>query len=494
MSEAEIITIHVVHLPTEAFHLSQGPYFLYTGRLHHVYRLYPDTAGAFVVATVPADNNGTFRSLDASAYGEEYPSTLTIAVPSRLYFTPTKAKPYAGLRLAIKDIIDLKGLKTGGSSRAYTALYGPRTTSAETVQRLVDLGFVIVGKVKTTQFADSEWPTSDWVDYHAPFNPRGDGYLTTSGSSAGSAAAVAAYDWLDFSLGTDTREFAVLAEALYGPSSATDIASNALPHQKPTVILYPIDYWPAKDTASQEVFEAFIARLERFLGVTRTEISLEDTWAEHRPEGVTESLSEYFEHIFEWAANPDQWTGLFRDFLSDYESKFGKPPVLNPQLRFKVGYLPTVTPEQQAEAVRRMGVYQDWFYTHVMPPVDENQGHSKTVMVLPWTNGVPDYRDTYRDGPQHFTGIGFFFYNVGPYAEAPELVIPVGTTPYVSKFTGKTERLPAAVGVVGAKGGDVALARLGSAPQSSRLSLRNTVNLIWQATDNAGYAYFYVDI
>lgn len=48
------------------------------------------------------------------------------------------------------------------------------------------------------------WPTDDCVDYHGPFNPRGDGYLTTSGSSAGSAASVAAYDWLDLSLGTDS--------------------------------------------------------------------------------------------------------------------------------------------------------------------------------------------------------------------------------------------------------------------------------------------------
>lgn len=44
-------------------------------------------------------------------------------------------------------------------------------------------------------------------------------------------------------------------------------------------------------------------------------------------------------------------------------------------------------------------------------------------LVFPWTTGEPDYRDTYRDGPQKFTSDGFFFYNVGPYAEAPELVI-----------------------------------------------------------------------
>lgn len=103
--------------------------------------------------------------------------------------------------------MDLKGLKTGGSSRAYTELYPVKDKTAAAVQQLIDLGFVVVGKLKTTQFADSEWPTCDWIDYHGPFNPRGDGYLTPSGSSAGSASAIASYPWLDFSLGTDSKIF-----------------------------------------------------------------------------------------------------------------------------------------------------------------------------------------------------------------------------------------------------------------------------------------------
>lgn len=68
----------------------------------------------------------SFRSLDASAYGEQYPSALIVAVPSRLYYTKSSEKPCAGLRIAIKDIIDLKGLKTGASSRAYTDLMLPK--------------------------------------------------------------------------------------------------------------------------------------------------------------------------------------------------------------------------------------------------------------------------------------------------------------------------------------------------------------------------------
>lgn len=42
-------------------------------------------------------------------------------------------------------------------------------------------------------------------DYHAPFNPRGDGYQDPSASSAGSAAGVASYEWLDITLGSVTH-------------------------------------------------------------------------------------------------------------------------------------------------------------------------------------------------------------------------------------------------------------------------------------------------
>lgn len=63
--------------------------------------------------------------------------------------------------------------------------------------------------------------------------------------------------------------------------------------QKPSKLLYPTEYWPAKDGVSPKVFEDFISRLEKYLGVQRTKVSLEQTWQKHRPAGVIESLSEY---------------------------------------------------------------------------------------------------------------------------------------------------------------------------------------------------------
>ncbi|KAF6784588.1 glutamyl-tRNA subunit A [Colletotrichum sojae] len=71
------------------------------------------------------------------------PSALQqgIAVPSRLSSLPvTDNHPLAGLRFAVKDVIDVKGMKTSGGSRAYYQTYGPRNASPKAVNQLVQGG------------------------------------------------------------------------------------------------------------------------------------------------------------------------------------------------------------------------------------------------------------------------------------------------------------------------------------------------------------------
>lgn len=81
--------------------------------------------------------------------------------------------------------------------------------SAAVVKALIDAGAQVVGKAHLSSFATMEHPTQS-VDYQAPFNPRGDGYLIAGGSSGGNAAAIAAYDWLDVSFCSDSKSLALL--------------------------------------------------------------------------------------------------------------------------------------------------------------------------------------------------------------------------------------------------------------------------------------------
>lgn len=219
--------------------LPSGPYFLETatgnifeGERHPLcvfvqyspcklaYRLYNDENQSFLYGTIP-DSTGGFQILPARIPGA---ATESIGVPSRLYFTPTASKPLAGMRLAVKDIFDVKGLRTGCGNRAFWQHYPPKTRTAPAIQRLIDGGMVLVGKAKTSQFANGETATSDWVDLHAPYNPRGDGYQDGSSSSTGPGTAVAAYPWLDFAVGSDT------GGSMRGPAGVNGVFGNRPSH------------------------------------------------------------------------------------------------------------------------------------------------------------------------------------------------------------------------------------------------------------------------
>lgn len=68
---------------------------------------------------------------------------------------------------------------------------------------MIAAGTHVLGMAKLSSMIGKEEPT-EATDYHAPFNPRGDGYQSPTESSSNSASAVATYDWLDFAIGTDT--------------------------------------------------------------------------------------------------------------------------------------------------------------------------------------------------------------------------------------------------------------------------------------------------
>lgn len=87
---------------------------------------------------------------------------------------------------------------------AATLRYIPLRIKRQRRQKLIDMGAVMVGKTKTSQFAHGADPW-EFVDIHYPFNPCGDGWLSAASSSAGSAIAIAGYDWIDIALGSDTR-------------------------------------------------------------------------------------------------------------------------------------------------------------------------------------------------------------------------------------------------------------------------------------------------
>jgi aspartyl-tRNA(Asn)/glutamyl-tRNA(Gln) amidotransferase subunit A len=103
-----------------------------------------------------------------------------------------------GLRLAVKDNIDVAGMPAAGGMEPYRGRIAQR--DAPCVTRLKAAGYTVVGKTLMDEAAFGALGDNPW--FGRCHNPRRHGY-TCGGSSAGSAAAVAA-GLADVALGTDT--------------------------------------------------------------------------------------------------------------------------------------------------------------------------------------------------------------------------------------------------------------------------------------------------
>lgn len=351
---------------TSATKIPPGPYLLSSaGALYQPWRLYTDFAGAFTQPLVPAAD-GAFAPLPAAVAGIQSPA---VAVPSRLYYTKSASVPLAGVRIGIKDIYDVAGVRTSNGNRAFYSFYPPVSTSAVAVQRLIDAGAIIVGKMKTSQFANGELATADWVDYHSPFNPRGDGYQDPSSSSSGPGAGEGSYPWLDLALGSDT------GGSIRGPAEVQGLFGNRPSHglvpltgvmplapqldtagfeaRNPALwtaaakVLYPTlkSYttypkkiqtinFPTNASAggSDAVVLAFLAKLEQFLGATTTELDYGALWNDTKPaEAGGASLTELLNITYPILISKEQ-TMLVRDpFYADYAAAYdGRKPFVDP--------------------------------------------------------------------------------------------------------------------------------------------------------------------
>lgn len=287
---------------------------------------------------------------------------MSVAVPSRLYFTPSKQKPLAGLRIAVKDLFDLKGMKTSFGNRALFETSTPKTETAYAVQKLIDAGAIVVGKNKLSEFAFAGPFVTEHLDYLLPFNPRGDGYNTPGDSSGGSAAAVASYAWLDASMGSDT------GGSVRGPAVVNGVHGNR-PTQDAVSLTGALPLSPAMDTAgilardtavwssvckvlyADEIQEyerypsvvlvdkstamdlenpgtdggsvayaaavsSFIDAVTEFLSGSTTTYSIDEAWNDAPP--LDQPLGSFCSAVYSNLTTYEQWVEFGRDFIDEY--------------------------------------------------------------------------------------------------------------------------------------------------------------------------------
>jgi Asp-tRNA(Asn)/Glu-tRNA(Gln) amidotransferase A subunit family amidase len=462
--------------------IPNGPYFLTSsGAIHQAWRLYSDFADTFS-ETLFSAADGTFHTLPANLPGQ----ALAVAVPSRLYYAKTADKPLAGVRLGVKDIFDIAGIRTSNGNRAWYRLYPPANETALIVQKLIDGGAIIVGKMKTSQFANGEAPTADWVDYHSPFNPRGDGYQDPSSSSSGPGAGAAAYDWLDLTLGSDTGD-SIRApsnvQGIYGNRPTHDLveltgamplapeldtpgfltrdphlwaeASKVMyegnitsPSARPTRIV--TTGFPTKATKSgDQLLINFLEQVTTFMKANTTAIDIPATWAATSKVNVT--LESYLNITYAIIIAQQQVTRIRDPFYADYAAaNDGRRPFINPAPLARWAFGETFPPTQLAEENRKRSIFSAWFASEIL--VADEETCSDGFLFYVGSQAGTKYRNTYRGPPKPPTGWSNAM--MSTFWGGPDFVVPVGEATYFSEITQHEEQLPVTVDIMAARGCD----------------------------------------
>ncbi|KAJ5501078.1 hypothetical protein N7527_012199 [Penicillium freii] len=435
---AHIVSAKLLH------DIPKGPYFYspQTGDIYQAFRLYPDHQLAFTEAAL-SDGIGGFKPMPATSSGA---MTKSVAVPSRLYYTPTSTKPLAGLRLGVKDIFDLKGLRTSGGNRAFYDLYPPRNTTGPALQRLIDAGAIIVGKMGTVQFANGDNPTADWVDFHCPFNPRGDGYQSPGGSSSGPGAGVASYDWLDIAVGSDTGGSMRNPGGMQGlfanrPSTGAVSLDNVLPlcHALDTAGVF------ARNAATwSKVIHAWYRNFTNY---------------REYPKRLFYQNSSFPNSNAASGAILEEFVMKVEDFL-DYAAKHdGRRPFVNPGPLARWAWGQNNGGDTAySEAIKNKTIFKDWWESDGYGKADK-QTCSEGIYMYPYSKGQTQYRNVYFDAPSA-PPMGFSDGRIAILAGTPDLVVPIGEVPYYSTISLKTEFMPVTMSFGAARGCDLMLVNL----------------------------------
>ena len=126
---------------------------------------------------------------------------------------------------------------------------------------------------------------------------------------------------------------------------------------KPRKILWPSEYCDRQSkyvvTQNEEVhavFEHFVSKLETFLGVKRTIVSLRDLWMRRELDQPEKDFDEYFRYTYEAILNRDSYTNNI-GFVNDYENVFGYHPYLPPSIANRWTHGKSITQKERDNAV-----------------------------------------------------------------------------------------------------------------------------------------------
>lgn len=329
--------------------------------------------------------------------------------------------------------------------------------------------------------------------------------MTAASSSSGSAAAIASYDWLDITIGSDTRGSVRKPAALVGsygmrPSWGSMNLTGVIPlademdtagffardpalfhkisnlwfqdspvpinntfSSMPEKVLYPVDYFPLQNPAAQELYDSFMDTLEEEFGIIRTPINLTSTLREAVQNPSIANLTAFqlsSNRLAEYVSY--QKVGLpLTEAWNAMHPGAGSPP-LDPNPRNAFARSVNLTEDDYQIAVAVKDEFQDFFLGEILRPDPESC--SESLMILDMgTGGLPSYREQALNSLPGATSLTITQPSTGQTVPSnylasmsgcPQIGIPIGQVTYKSYISLQEEIMPVNVDLVAARGCD----------------------------------------
>ncbi|KAH8202993.1 hypothetical protein TruAng_002827 [Truncatella angustata] len=393
--------------------LPVGPYILHstTGRVYSVLKLYDDYNNAFVGGVVP-DGSFRYKWLQCSN---------KIPVPPRYSSDQDPKLPLNGLRFGVKDVIDVAGLETGNGSKCHRELYPPRESTSICIQKLIDAGAIMVGKMRCCQWCDGQDPL-ERLEEVTPTNPRGDTFQKPSASSSGSAAGCASYEWLDFTVGTDTGgsvRHPAGVNGLYGirPSHGsmessglvctalmdtpgvfaraahiaeavtkvmmTESQEHRLTNSTRFKLLYVVEpevsenetpkffsragQGPETATPAGQIMEKFVQALEENLECKRQETDIFGLWKATHPECTSDDMLKETNDVYKNIVYGQLSRDVVQPFSREYEDRYGRKPFIEANTMARLEHGASVSDAELQTSIRAFDAFAGWVNRVLLP-------------------------------------------------------------------------------------------------------------------------------
>lgn len=338
------------------------------------------------------------------------------------------------------------------------------------------------------------------MDYHSPFNPRGDGYQDPSSSSSGAGASIASYDWLDIAVGSDT------GGSIRGPAGSQGIFGNrpshglvSLDHVMPlstaldtsgflirdvflwdvaNTVLYGENYtslaaakpnYPktvytlgfptsAGNSTANAMLINFLNALTKFVAGTATPLTLADQWNASHSGGPP--LNQLLNITYATLISKEQVALVREPFYRDYAAVHdGRLPFVDPAPLARWAFGDSLPASALDQAIQNKTLFMDWFNAKFLVPVaDPAQCSSALMLYVASTGSGNSLRNRYISPPT--APFGFSSGRISVLAEVPDHVLPVGQVASKSSVTNHDEYFPVAVDIMAAKGCDGLLVKL----------------------------------